>query len=96
MNGVIDKEEEVFLRVDSNMFIIGTITLPKFKMGTLVLTTEVLGVDFGTKDLIFDFPHNLDEINVDTTPMCIKVQHMKFTCWNLSKDNASMRPKFRF
>jgi hypothetical protein len=65
-------------------------------MGILVLTIEILGVDSSTEDLTFDFPHTLGEIKVDTTPMCIKVQHMKITHWNLPKDNAGMRPKFRF
>jgi hypothetical protein len=39
MNSVIDEKEEVFLQVESNLFIIGTITLPELKMGTLVFTT---------------------------------------------------------
>jgi hypothetical protein len=50
-----------------------TITLLELEMDSLVLTTETFGVDFGTKDLTFDFPHNLDEIKVDATPMCIEV-----------------------
>jgi hypothetical protein len=73
MNGVIVEEEEVLLQVESDLFTIGTITLSELKMGTLVLTTEVFGVDFGTKDLTFDFPHILGEIKVHTTPTCIKV-----------------------
>jgi hypothetical protein len=73
MNGVIDEKEEVLLQVESYLFTISTITLPKLEMGTSVLTTKVFGVDSSTKDLIFDFPHILGEIKVDTTPMCIKV-----------------------
>ncbi len=56
------------------------------------MTTEIFGVDFGTEDLTFDFPHILGEIEVDTIPTCIKVQHMKIACWNLPKDNAGTRP----
>jgi hypothetical protein len=28
------------------------------QIGTLVLTTEIFGVDSGIKDLTFDFPHS--------------------------------------
>jgi hypothetical protein len=41
------------------------------EVSTLVLTTEVLGVDFSTKDLTFDFPHTPSEIEVDATPMML-------------------------
>jgi hypothetical protein len=50
-----------------------TITILELEMGSSVLITKTFGVDFGTKDLTFDFPHNLDEIKVDATPMCIEV-----------------------
>jgi len=36
------------------------------KISTLIMTTKILGVDFGT-DSIFDFPHILGEIKVDAT-----------------------------
>jgi hypothetical protein len=41
------------------------------EVGTLVLTTEVLSVDFSTKDLTFDFPHTSGEIEVDATLMML-------------------------
>jgi hypothetical protein len=92
MNDVIDDMEGVLLQIELNIFTIGTITLLKLEMGASVLTTKVFGVDFGIEDLIFDFPHIIGEIEVDTIPTCIKVQHMKIACWNLPKDNASTRP----
>lgn len=85
-NGVTDEEEEVLLQAKLNLFTIGTITLLESEIGTLVLTTKILGVYFGTEDLTFDFPHTLGEIEVDTIPMHIGVQDMKITHQNLLKD----------
>jgi hypothetical protein len=85
MNGVINKEE-VLLQVELDLFTIGTITLLELDIGNSVLTIKAFGMDFGMKDLTFDFPHTLNEIEVDATPVCIKVQDMKIACWNLSKD----------
>jgi hypothetical protein len=86
MNGVINKGEKVLLQAKPNMFTIGTITLPEPKIGTLVLTTKILGVDFGIEDLTFDFPHIPCEIKVDTTLVRIKVQDIKIIRWILPKD----------
>ncbi len=86
MNGVINEEEEVLLQAELILFTSGTITIPESKIGTLVLTTKILGVDSGIEDLTFDFPHTLSEIKVDTTPMHIGVQDMKIAHWNLLKD----------
>jgi hypothetical protein len=41
---------------------------------------------FGTNEPIFDFPHTLEEISIDTTLARIKVQYMKMVKWNLEKD----------
>jgi hypothetical protein len=73
MNGVINKEEEVLLQAELDLFTIGTITLLELDIGASVLTTKAFGMDFGMKDLTFDFPHTSNEIEVDATPMCIKV-----------------------
>jgi hypothetical protein len=70
MNGVTN-EEDILLQAELDLFTIGTITLPKLEIGTLVLIIEVLGVDSNTKDLTFDFPQTPSEIEVDATLMTL-------------------------
>jgi len=49
-------------------------------------TKTSIDMKFGTNEPIFDFPHTLGEISIDTTLARIKVQDMKMVKWNLEKD----------
>jgi hypothetical protein len=73
MEGVIDKEEEIFLATKPDLFTLGTITLSKPKKFSAV----IFGAKVGTKDLTFNFPHSKGEILIDTIPTCIKVQELE-------------------
>ncbi len=53
MEGVTDKEEEIFFTVESNLFTLGTITLFELK----ILNVTIFGIVAETKDLTFSFPH---------------------------------------
>jgi len=47
--------------------------LPELRKGVSILTTKLFNVDSGIRDFTFDFPHTLGEIEVDATPVRIKV-----------------------
>lgn len=62
----------------------------------MVLITKILGVDSGTKDLTFDFPHTLSEIKVDTTPMHIGPPGHENRTLELIERCAGTQSEFRF
>jgi hypothetical protein len=55
MEGVTNKEEDVLLFVDSNLFVIEIITLPKPK--PKITTIVVTKLDIDNDDITFNFPH---------------------------------------
>lgn len=73
VNGITNKEEDVFLEVESNLFAIKTITLPKLE----IMRTHVTSFEFNIKDLIFDFSHMLGKILIDVILTRIEVQDLK-------------------
>jgi hypothetical protein len=83
MEGIIDKEEEIVLVANSNLFMLRTITLLKLE----ILNAVIFGVEVSTKDLKFNFPHFEGKILVDTIPAHIKVQELEITQWTLLEDH---------
>ncbi len=75
MEGITNEEEEIFLTSHSNLFALGIITLPKPK----ILSVVIFSAKVGTKDLTFNFPHFKEQISIDTTHACIKVQELEIT-----------------
>jgi len=83
MEGVTNEEEEIFLTSYLNLFALGTITLPKPK----ILSVVIFSAKVGTKDLTFNFPHFNGQISIDTTHARIKVQELEITQWTLPDDH---------
>ncbi len=79
MEGVIDKEAKILLTIELDLFMLGTITLPKLE----ILSAIIFSAKVGIEDLMFNLPHFEGEILVDTTPTRIKVQESKITQWML-------------
>jgi hypothetical protein len=75
MDGMIDKEEEIFLATKSDLFTLGIITLSKPKQFSAI----IFGAKVGTKELTFNFPHSKGEISIDTIPTRIKVKKLEIT-----------------
>jgi len=58
VNGLTNKEEDVLIEVEPDLFAIRTITLPKSE----ILLTHVTSLEFNIKDFIFDFSNMLGKI----------------------------------
>jgi hypothetical protein len=85
----------MLLVIESNLFPIGTIILQKPKILVVVVVdakiiidtkigtnTEIdIGIKIDIKILIFDFPHTLGEISINTHAS--KMQDMKIAKWNI-------------
>jgi hypothetical protein len=82
VNGITNKEEDVLLEVEPNLFAIKTITLPKLE----ILLAHVTSLEFNIKDFIFDFSHMLGKILIDVILIRIKVQDLRIAKWTLSKE----------
>jgi hypothetical protein len=54
MEGVTNKEEEILLVAQSNLFMLGTITLPELEIFNVV----IFDVEVNTKNLMLHFPHS--------------------------------------
>jgi len=72
----ITNEEEIFFVVELNLFTIRTITLSESKKINYVISNAKVNIE----DLMFNFPHSKRQIQVDSTPTCIKVQDLDITC----------------
>ncbi len=72
IDGIIDEEEDVLLATNPFLSTIWTITLPKPK----IITTIVTSLDSCMKNLTFDFLHILGEIWVDIIIVKIKVDDL--------------------
>ncbi len=83
MEGVTNKEEEILLTLDSNLFTLGTIALLELE----ILSVVIFDAKVDTKDLTFNFPHSTREILIDVILTCIKVQELEITQWMLRKDH---------
>jgi len=69
VNGITNEEEDMLLVIELKLFIISAITLPKPKILVVVTANAKIDIDLkiDTNNLIFDFPHTLGEILVNTT-----------------------------
>jgi hypothetical protein len=54
MEGVTNKEEEIFSIVEPDLSTLGTITLSRLK----ILNGTIFGVATGTEEPTFNFPHS--------------------------------------
>jgi hypothetical protein len=92
VNKIINEKEDVLLVAKPNLFVIGTITLPKLKILLAMVVDAKIGTNakigsdmkIDINKLIFYFLRTLGKISVDTTPIQIKVHDMKIAKWNLS------------
>lgn len=77
MEGVTNKEEDVLLFVDSNLFVIEIITLPKPK--PKITTIVVTKLDIDNDDITFNFPHT----PLETFLLILFLPKLKFKSWRL-------------
>jgi hypothetical protein len=83
IEGVTNKEENIFLIIKLALFTLGTITLPKLD----IFSVAIFGAKVDTKDFMFNFPHFEGEISVDTTLACIQIQELETKQWMLLENH---------
>ncbi len=81
VNGITYEEEKNFLQVESELFTIGTITLPK--PGILVLH---VALETSLEELKFIFLHTQGEILINEVIAHLNVQDLKIARWTLQED----------
>ncbi len=72
MEGVIDKEKEILLVTELDLFTLGTITLLEPKIPSVA----IFGAKVDIEDLMFNFQHFKGQILVETMFICIKVEDL--------------------